>query len=102
MVQGPQRADPPAERAADKESGNDDRQAPQQSAVEGAAGQRAGQSRERVDFQEQPDGIGYPDIGGRASREPRHFGHRQQKDEEGQKNDLADAADTREFRSSGA
>ena len=88
-------ADPAAEKAPQKERGNQDEQAPQQAAVESVAGQRVHQGHQRIPFKVKANGRAQLNLG-RAADEEIQRGKEQQRKEQQQKEHLRDPATHRQ------
>ena len=88
VVQRSQRANPAAEEPAQEESGNQNRQAPEESAIERVARKGAGESREGVKLEEEADGVGKARSVTHGAQRAEAFRLHHQKEKEQQKQNL--------------
>ena len=88
-------ADPAAKKAAQKERGQQDDQAPEQPAIERVAGQRIDKGHQRVPLEKQPHRRAQMNVAGGAGRGAQRREDQQRKKQE-QKEDLRDSAPQRQ------
>ena len=88
MVQRAERADPAAKESPQEQSRYDDGQAPEQSPVEGAGGERVDQRGQRVGLEEDADRIGQPRLPLAGAKRAAKLGLEEQKQKQGEEKDL--------------
>jgi len=98
VIQSSQRTDPAAEEAAEKKSGNQNNEAPQQPAIQGVSRQGIRDGGQRVKLQKDLDGIGKTDIPLNGLGRTAEFRLEEQKKKENEENNLGDTPDSGQLR----